>query len=99
MEFTVGTVVFLSSLLLLAILTRVSASNPESAVLRGEILPGLMSVLITSGLTIGLLMMAFGGDGYFSSRSIEFAVIVAFALASVWGIGKLVSRVPSALPA
>ena len=99
MEFTIGSIVFLSSLLLLAILSRISAANPDPAVLRGEIVPGLLSVLIISGLTVGFLMMVFGGEGIFASLGIELVAISAMGLASVWIIGKLLGRAPPALVA
>lgn len=99
MEFTTGSVVFLSSMLLLAILARISAVNPGSRILRGEILPAMLAVLISSGLTVGLMMMVLGGESYFSSRAIELAVIVFFAIASVWIIVRLVARAPGRLPA
>ena len=99
MEFTIGSIVFLSSMLLLAVLARISAVNPDTAVLRGDIVPALLAVLISSGLTIGPLMMALGGEAYFSSLSIELAVIVAFTVVSIWIIAKLVGRAPRVLPA
>lgn len=99
MEFTIGSVVFLSSMLLLAILARISAVNPDARVLRGETLPALLAVLISTGLTVGLMMMVLGGESYFASRAVELAVIVVFAIASVWIIVKLVARAPGRLPA
>ena len=99
MEFTIGSIVFLSSMLLLAILTRLSAANPGTAILRGDIVPAIIAVLISTGLTIGPLMMALGGEGYFPSRTIEFAVIVGFTIVSIWSIAKWVGRAPKAVPA
>ena len=99
MEFTIGSIVFLSSMLLLAISSRMSAANPGMAILRGDILPAMLAVLISTGLTIGPLMMTLGGEGYFPSRSIEFAVIVAFTIAAIWIIVKLVGRAPQGAPA
>lgn len=98
MEFTIGSIVFLSSMLLLAVLSRHSSANPDTAILRGDIMPAMLAVLISTGLTIGPLMMALGGEGYFPSRTIEFAVIVAFAVASIWIIGKIVGRAPRGMP-
>ncbi|MGJ8572593.1 MAG: hypothetical protein ACSHXI_18035 [Hoeflea sp.] len=99
MEFTIGSIVFLSSMLLLAVLSRLSAANPSAMVLRGDIAPAMLAVLISTGLTIGPLMMALGGEGYFPSRTIEFAVIVAFTIVSIWAIAKWVGRAPKAGPA
>ena len=99
MEFTIGSVVFLSSMLLLAILARISAVNPDAPVLRGETLPAMLAVLISTGLAVGLMMMVLGGENYFASRAIELAVIAVFAIASVWIIVKLVARPPRRLPA
>jgi hypothetical protein len=92
MEFTMGSVVFLSSMLLLAILARISAHNPASPVLRGEFLPAMLAVLIATGLTMGLLMMVLGGEAYFPSRSIKLAVIVVFTVVSIWVVARLVGR-------
>lgn len=89
---------FLSSLFLLAILTRIAAAGPPPAILRGEFAPALLSVLVTTGLTIGLLMMVYGGSGYFGSPTIELVSIFAFAVASVWIIAKFVGRAPHASP-
>lgn len=94
MQFLIGAAVFLSSMLLLAILARMASNNPDAAPLRGELLPALLSVLVTSGLTLGLLLMVFGGEGYFASRGVEAAAILGFAVASIWGIRKLVDRLP-----
>lgn len=89
---------FLSSLLLLAILTRLAAANPDPAILRGEFAPAMLSVLLTSGLTIGLLLMVTGGSGYFGSPTLELASIFGFAIASIWIIVRLVGR-PARRPA
>jgi hypothetical protein len=99
MEFTIGSIVFLSSMLLLAILSRLAAANPGAAVLRGDIVPAMLAVLISTGLTIGPLMMVLGGEGFFPSRTMEFAVIVAFTLGSIWIIAKCVGRAPKGAPA
>lgn len=99
MEFAVGSIVFLSSMLLLAILSRLSAANPDMVILRGDFVPAMLAVLISTGLTIGPLMMVLGGEGYFPSRSIEFAVIVGFAIVSIWIIARFVGRAPRRLPA
>jgi hypothetical protein len=99
MEFTIGSIVFLSSMFLLAILARISAVNPATPVLRGEIMPALLAVLIATGLTTGPLMMALGGEGYFPSRSVEVAAIVAFTIVSIWIITRLVRRAPQGLTA
>ncbi|MEM5471980.1 hypothetical protein WNZ14_09620 [Hoeflea sp. AS60] len=99
MEFTIGSIVFLSSMLLLAILARIAAVNPAAPILRGEIMPAMLAVLLATGVTIGPLMMALGGEGYFSSRSVELAAIVAFTIVSIWVITKLVSRAPQGLTA
>jgi len=99
MEFTIGSIVFLSSMLLLAILARMSAANPGMAILRGDIVPAMLAVLISSGLTIGPLMMVLGGEGYFPSRTIKFAVIIAFTIVSIWLIAKLVGRSSRGVPA
>ena len=99
MEFAIGSIVFLSSMLLLAILSRLSAANPDMAIFRGDIVPAMLAVLISTGLTIGPLMMALGGEGYFPSRSIEFAVVVAFTIVSIWIIARFVGRAPRRLQA
>ena len=99
MEFTIGSIVFLSSMLPLAILARISAVTPDTPILRGEIMPAMLAVLISSGLAIGPLMMALGGEAYFPSRTIELTVIVAFTVVSIWIIAKLVGRAPRGLPA
>lgn len=99
MEFTIGSIVFLSSMLLLAVLSRLSAANPGAMVLRGDIVPAMLAVLISTGLTIGPLMMALGGEGFFPSRTLEFSVIVAFTIGSIWIIRKFVGRVPKGVPA
>lgn len=99
MEFAIGSIVFLSSMLLLAILARISASEPDPVILRGEFAPAFLAVLISSGLTIGPLMMAFAGEVFFASRSIELAAIAAFMIAAIWIIFKLVGRAARALPA
>ena len=96
MEFTIGSAVFLSSLLLLAILARMAAANPDPALLRGEIVPALLSVVFTSGLTVGLVMMGLGGEGHFGSPAMESLAIIAFAIVSVWIITRLVVRAPRA---
>ena len=98
MEFTIGAIVFLSSMLLLAILARISAANPDARILRGDIVPSLLAVLVSSGLSIGPVMMALGGERYFASRSVEMAVIAAFTVVSVWIILRLVGRVRHAQP-
>tara|TARA_R110002020_G_scaffold96186_19_gene230601 strand:- start:3070 stop:3408 length:339 start_codon:yes stop_codon:yes gene_type:complete len=94
MEFTIGSAVFLSSLVLLAVLARIAAANPDPAILRGEFAPAMLSVLITSGLAIGLLMMGMGGSGYFQSAVIEGVAITGFAIVSIWIIVRLVVRPP-----
>ena len=91
MQFTVGSAVFLSSLFLLAFLSRIAAANADPAILRGEFAPALLSVLITSGLTLGLLMMVVGGSGYFASPAMELASILGFAIVSGWIIIKLLA--------
>lgn len=95
MEFSIGAVVFLSSVLLLAILARLAASNPNAAVLRGDLAPAFLSVLVTGGLVIGLLAMVFGGESYMASRLVETLVIVGFGIVAFWGIRKLVNRIPA----
>ncbi|MCY0093906.1 hypothetical protein [Hoeflea ulvae] len=95
MEFSFGAVVFLASMLLLAVLARLAASRPDAAVLRGEIAPALLSVLVTGGLLIGFLAMVFGGESYIASRTVEVLVIVGFAIIAFWGIRKLVGRFPA----
>lgn len=99
MEFAVGSIVFLSSMLLLAILSRLSAANPDMVILRGDLVPAMLAVLISTGLTIGPLMMALGGEGYFPSRTIEFAAIVMFTIVSIWIIARFVGRAPRRLQA
>ncbi|WP_375589363.1 hypothetical protein ABWH89_21475 [Hoeflea alexandrii] len=99
MEFTIGSIVFLSSMLVLALLARISAVNPQSRILRGEIVPAMLAVIISTGLAVGPLMMALGGEQYFASRSLEVAVILAFIVVSGWLITKLVARAPQSLPA
>ena len=99
MEFTIGSIVFLSSMLLLVILARLSASKPDTAVLRGDILPAMLAVLISSGLAIGPLIMAMAGVAYFPSRSIVLAGIALFIIVSVWTIARLVSRGQRGVPA
>ena len=61
MQFIIGSAVFLSSLLLLVILARIAGASPDAAILRGEFAPAMLSVLVTSALTIGLLLMVTGG--------------------------------------
>ncbi|WP_339765936.1 hypothetical protein [uncultured Hoeflea sp.] len=99
MELIIGSIVFLSSMLLLAVLSRFSSAHEDTAILRGDVMPAMLAVLISTGLTVGPLMMALGGEGYFPSRSIEFAVIVAFAVASIWIIAKFVGCAPRGLSA
>ncbi|KGF68572.1 hypothetical protein LL06_15805 [Hoeflea sp. BAL378] len=94
MEFTIGSAVFLSSLVLLAVLARIAAANPDPAILRGEFAPAMLSVLITSGLAIGLMMMAIGGRGYFGSPVIEGVAITVFAIVSIWIVARLFGRAP-----
>jgi hypothetical protein len=53
MEFTIGSIVFLSSMLVLAVLARISAVNPQSTILRGEVLPAMLAVIISTGLAVG----------------------------------------------
>lgn len=98
MEFTIGATVFLSSMLLLAVLARTSAANPDALILRGDIVPSLLAVLVSGGLSIGPVMMVLGGEQYFPSRIVEFAVIAAFAAASVWIILRVVARARQARP-
>ena len=88
MEFTIGSVVVLSSMLLLAILSRISTTNPDAAILRGEILPAMLSVVIATGLTVGLLLMLFAGESYFASRTVELMVTVLFMVGSVWIVAR-----------
>jgi len=99
MEFTIGSIVFLSSMLLLAVLSRLSSAHADIAILRGDIMPAMLAVFISTGLTVGPLMMVLGGEGYFPSRTIEFAVIVAFTVASIWIIAKFVGRAQRGLSA
>lgn len=99
MEFTIGSIVFLSSMLLLTVLSRLSAANPGTPILRGDIMPAMLAVLISTGLTIGPLMMALGGEGFFPSRTMEFAVIVAFTIVSIWIIVRFFGRAPKGVPA
>jgi len=99
MEFAVGSIVFLSSMLLLAILSRLSAANPDMVILRGDFVPAMLAVMISTGLTIGPLMMALGGEGYFPSRTIEFAGIVLSTIVSIWIIARFVGRTPWRLQA
>lgn len=54
MEFTIGSIVFLSSMLVLAVLARISAVNPQSTILRGEVLPAMLAVIISTGLPSAL---------------------------------------------
>ena len=99
MEFTIGSIVFLSSMLVLAVLARISAVNPQCAILRGEIMPAMLAVIISTGLAVGPLMMAHGGEQYVVSRSLEMAAILAFTIVSGWLITRLVARAPRSLPA
>lgn len=57
-------------------------------------LAGHAGSFFSSGLTIGPLMMGLGGEGYFPSRSIEFAVIVVFTIVAIWIIARFVGRAP-----
>ncbi|SOE18365.1 hypothetical protein SAMN05877838_3287 [Hoeflea halophila] len=99
MEFAIGSVVILSSMLLLAILSRISSANPDAAILRGEILPAMLSVLISTGLTVGALLMLFADEGYFASRTVELAVTAAVVIGSVWIIARFARSVKPGLPA
>ncbi|OCW57103.1 hypothetical protein [Hoeflea olei] len=92
MEFTIGSAVFLSALVLLAILTRIAAAHADPQILRGEFAPAMFSVLIAGGLTIGLLMMALGGSGYFGSALVETLVILGFAAVAIVAVARLVGR-------
>ena len=92
MEFTIGSIVFVASMFLLAVLTRMSAANPDLPLLRGEYMPAMLAVLISTGLCVGLLMMALGGEGYFASRTVELLVILVITIASIWAIRRLVGR-------
>lgn len=99
MEFAIGSVVILSSMFLLAILSRISSTNPDAAILRGEILPGMLSVLIATGLTVGTLLMLFAGEGFFASRTVELAVTAVFIFGPVWFIARFARSVKPGLPA
>ena len=99
MEFTIGSVVVLSSMLLLAILSRISTTNPDAAILRGEILPAMLSVVIATGLTVGSLLMLFAGESYFASRTVELMVTVLFMVGSVWIVARFARGARSGLPA
>lgn len=94
MEFSIGAVIFLSSMLLLAVLARIAASNPDAAILRGEVAPALLSVLVTGGLMTGFMAMVIGGESFTASRSVEVLAILAFSIAAFWIIRKLVNRLP-----
>ncbi|PHR25497.1 MAG: hypothetical protein COA37_01270 [Hoeflea sp.] len=99
MEFTIGSVVVLSSMLLLAILSRISTTNPDAAILRGEILPAMLSVVIATGLTVGALLMLFAGESYFASRTVELTVTALFMLGSVWIVARFARGARPGLPA
>ena len=99
MEFTIGSVVVLSSMLLLAILSRISTTNPDAAILRGEILPAMLSVVIATGLTVGSLLMLFAGESYFASRKVELTVTVLFMVGSVWIVARFARGARPGLPA
>lgn len=88
MEFAIASAVFLSSLLLLAVLTRIAAIRPDAAILRGEFAPALLSVLVTAGLTLGLLGMFFGGETYFTSPTIKLLSIAGIIAAAIWFVAK-----------
>ncbi len=96
MEFSIGFVVLLASMLLLAILARLSTVSPNSPLLRGELTPALLAVLVAAGLLFGVLMMVVGGEDYFSSRSFEIVVIIGFAAVGIFAIRKFVGRGGSA---
>tara|TARA_R110002020_G_scaffold136630_28_gene304945 strand:- start:2251 stop:2580 length:330 start_codon:yes stop_codon:yes gene_type:complete len=88
MEFAIASAVFLSSLLLLAVLTRMAAIRPDAAILRGEFGPALLSVVVTAGLTLGLLGMFFGGEAYFTSPAIKLLSIAGIIAAAIWFVAK-----------
>lgn len=92
MQFSIGLVVFLSSMLLLAVLAKLAAAKPDTALLRGEFAPAMLSVLISGGLAIGFVMMAIGGETYFASRTTEYAVIFAVMFGGGWLVTRLVGR-------
>lgn len=96
MELSIGATVFLSSILLLAVLERISFTNPQARILRGDLLPAMLCVLVVSGIGAGLLMIYFGGNAYFISGTSELLAIFAFTIASYWGIRRLVARIPAA---
>ncbi|MCY0150258.1 hypothetical protein OEG84_21765 [Hoeflea sp. G2-23] len=99
MEFSIGFVVLMVSMLVLAILARLAAVSPNSPLLRGELTPALLAVLVAAGLMFGVLMMLVGGEDYFSSRSLEIVVIIGFAAAGMFAIRKFVGNGGSADPA
>lgn len=92
MEFSFGAAVLLLSMFVLAILARLSAMAPNSVLLRGELMPALLAVLIAAGLLFGVLLMVVGGESYFASRSLEALVIIGFTGIAIFGIHKFVNR-------
>ena len=81
-------------MLLLAFMARISAANPNAAILRGDVAPALLSVLITSGLATGFVMMVIGGETWFVSKNIELITIGGLTAAAIWVIARFVVRPP-----
>jgi hypothetical protein len=94
MEFSMGAALMLSSMLMLAVLERISSSNPDTGLLRGDLLPAMLCVLVISGVTVGVLMMCFGGKSDFASGTVELLAILAVVGPCFWGMRKLVMRLP-----
>lgn len=86
MQFFIGAAVLLSSLGLLAILARISAKGKNFILFRSDIMSAMTSVAISSGITVGLLLMGFAGQAYFSSALVEAVVLLGFAIASAVAI-------------
>lgn len=89
MQFLIGAAVLLSSMGLLAALTRISARNRDFILLRGDFLPAMTSVAISTGMTVGLLVMGFSGQAYFTSTLLEVAVLAGFTVLSGLAINRL----------
>ncbi|MEQ8481004.1 MAG: hypothetical protein RIC18_10120 [Hoeflea sp.] len=82
MQFIIGAAVLLSSLGLLAILARISAEGKNLILFRSDIVSAMTSVAISSGITVGLLLMGFAGQAYFPSALVEVIVLLGFAIVS-----------------
>ena len=99
MQFIAGVLMFAFATSVLGWLANVTASGKENFLLRGELVPSLVCVMITAGIALGLILMVLGGAVYIDSVILETATIIGLVVACGWTVAYMARTRPMALPA